>query len=69
MSQGDWEKLSTEQQNDVNTWRDRVSKHLTKYLEAEAEAFYQEHPELRLTWSFISEPLICADNPIIYQAL
>lgn len=70
MSQNsDWEKLNAEQQNAVNAWRDRVSRHLTRYLSVEVEVFYHEHPELRLTWSFTSEPLIRADNPVILQEL
>ena len=65
----DWEKLSPEQQIAVNAWRERVSRHLTRYLSAEAEVLYVEHPELRLTWSFTSEPLIRSDHPVVIEEL
>jgi hypothetical protein len=65
MSQGDWEKLNKEQQNDVNVWRS----HISEMLIVETEAFYQQHPELRLVWSFTSEPLIRADNPVVFKEL
>jgi hypothetical protein len=65
----DWEKLSPEQQTAVNAWRERTGRHLTRYLSAEAEVLYVEHPELRLTWNFTSEPLIRADHPVILEEL
>lgn len=65
MSQGDWEKLSKEQQESVQRWRDRIS----AMLITETENFHQECPELRLTWNFISDPLIRDDHPIILQEL
>jgi|SRR6266704_2356979 len=50
----DWEKLSKEQQQDVQNLRDRMGQHLI----AEAESFYKQHPELQLTWSFTLDALI-----------
>lgn len=54
MSSGDWEKLTPEQQKEVDALRDRMCRHLI----AEAEAFYVHRPELQLTWSFTLDPLI-----------
>lgn len=50
----DWEKLSKEQQLDVQALRERINAHQI----AETESFYKEHPELQLTWSFTLDALI-----------
>lgn len=63
MSNSDWEKLTPEQQKDVDAARDRMSRHLI----AETEWFYTQHPELRFSWSFVCDALIRADHPVIYQ--
>lgn len=57
MSTGDWEKLTPEQQKDVDAARDRMARHLI----AETEWFYVQHPELQLSWSFVCNPLIRAN--------
>ena len=54
MRTSDWEQLSEEQQKDVNAVGDRMNRHLT----TETEAFYQQHPELQLQWSFTFDVLI-----------
>ena len=61
----DWEKLTPEQQKDMNAVRDRMGRHLI----AETEWFYTQHPELRLSWSFVCEPLLRVDHPVILQEL
>lgn len=63
MSQGDWDALNEEQRRAINAWRLRISKVLTE----ETKKFYQEHPEIRLTWCFTSEPLLCVKHPVIYE--
>lgn len=65
MSQGDWEKLTTEQQEAVNAWRERTSQMVLAYV----RQFEQDYPDLRLTYSFTSEPLIRADHPVIFEEL
>lgn len=65
MSETDWDRLTTEQQNAVNAWRDRVG----KMIASEGEAFEALHPELRLTWNFTSEPLLRSEHPVIYEGL
>lgn len=65
MSKGDWNRLIAKQQNAVDTWRERVS----KMINDEAKTFEREHPELRIIYNFSSEPLIRADNPVIFQEL
>lgn len=42
----DWDRLTPEQQKDVNAVRERILRHLN----AETEWFYTQHPELCLTW-------------------
>ena len=55
---GDWLKLTAKQREDVITLRDRMNRHLI----AETEAFYVQHPELKLTWSFVCDALIRVDE-------
>ena len=50
----DWEQLSEAQRKDVDALRDRMNRHLI----AETEAFYKQHPELQLQWSFTCDALI-----------
>lgn len=54
----DWEQLTKEQQKDVDAVRDRMGRHLI----AECEAFYKQHPELQLSWSFECNALIRANQ-------
>jgi hypothetical protein len=61
----DWELLTKEQQADLNAVRDRMSRHII----VETEAFYVQHPELRLTYSFICDALIREKHPVIMQEL
>lgn len=46
--------LDVSQLEAFEKWRERV----VQYIIEETEAFYIEHPELQLTWSFSSDPLI-----------
>lgn len=62
---GDWELLTKEQQDDVNAFRERISQHLI----AETEAFYKQHPELRLTWGFTSDALVRELHPVVMVEL
>ena len=55
---GDWLKLSAKQREDVITLRDRMNSHLI----VETEAFYAQHPELKLTWSIVCDALIRVDE-------
>ena len=55
----DWEQLSEEQQQDVSAVRERINRHLM----AEIEAFYQQHPELQLQWSFTCDVLMRGIRP------
>lgn len=54
MSTGDWEKFTKEQQQDIDALRKRIGDHAV----LESEAFYQQHPELKLTWQFTLDGLI-----------
>lgn len=65
MSSGDWDKLSEDQQEAVNAWRNRT---ISAFI-AETETFEKEHPELRLTWNIVTEPLIRADHPVVLEEL
>jgi uncharacterized membrane protein len=60
---GDWEDLSEAQQNDVKAVRDRISQALI----AETEAFYKQHPELRLAWSFTCNPLLSGRQDLLHK--
>ncbi len=55
----DWEKLSKEQQADVQRMRDDTC----AYLIADTELFYQDHPELKLLWSFTLDAVIREVTP------
>lgn len=66
MSQNsDWEKLSEDQQRNVNAWR----RYVGEMLDKERDAFERKYPELRLSTNFTSEPLIRADHPAILEEL
>lgn len=54
----DWLKLTAKQREDVISLRDRMNRHLI----AETEAFYAQHPELKLTWAFVCDALIRVDE-------
>ena len=47
----DWEKLNVDQKYDVDLLRMRIR----DYMIAQTEAFYGQHPELRLSWSMTLE--------------
>lgn len=59
----DWEQLTKEQQADVDAVRDRMGRHLI----AECEAFYKQHPELRLGWSFVCDAYLRTDEPLMQE--
>lgn len=66
MSQNsDWEKLNIDQQESVNAWRARV----WVLIDSEREAFEGDHPELRMNYSFTTEPLIRVNHPVILEEL
>jgi hypothetical protein len=44
----DWWDISAKQQEDLYALRERIA----DLLIAETEAFYQEHPELKVDWQF-----------------
>ncbi len=55
MSQKDhWKLLSAKQQGDLLRLRERMSAH----LRTETELFYQEHPELQLTWNLTCDAFL-----------
>lgn len=58
MSSSDWDKLSEEQQAQVNRVRERMAQALIK----ETEAFYKEHPDtnLQLMWNFTCDARVKA---------
>jgi hypothetical protein len=58
----DWLKLTVKQREDVITLRDRMNSHLI----AETEAFYKEHPDLKLTWAFVCDALIRVEETAIW---
>jgi|SRR5690348_5846657 len=45
---GEWEELASVQRNDIYAMKDRMVRHLN----AEVEAFYREHPELKIEYRF-----------------
>jgi len=50
----DWEKLTQEQQDAVDMFRNRIVSRMI----AETEAFQRSHPTLRLNWSVTVDPII-----------
>lgn len=50
---GMWEELASVQRNDIYAMKDRMVRHLN----AEVEAFYREHPELKIDYRFQVEAL------------
>lgn len=61
----DWERLSEEQQQDVDTFRSRINHHLSQYLIAESESFYRKHPELQLGWSFSCDVFLRGEHDLL----
>lgn len=51
---GDWLLLNQQQRNDLDAMRKRASDALI----AEGEAFFRQHPELKLTWQLTIDALI-----------
>lgn len=54
MVTGQWEALTPAQRAAVQALRDQM----TDALIAKIEAFYREHPDLRILWGFQLEPVL-----------
>ena len=61
----DWEDLTEEQQQALDSFR----KTICDVLIQQSEAFYAAYPELRLTWSFTIDALIREKHPVVLQPL